>query len=191
MAITFYLILFFAAGNDLIAIKLGLSINQITRTFQVLIVLLPPLAYWVTKRICMSLQRRDHDLVLHGRETGRIVRTGEGNTFEVHEPLPEYERWTLVQHEVPTPVRLAATVDANGVRRVRTRREAVRARISNFYFAQGIQPVTPAELTAAHHDGAAREAIETGNGRARQEIGTSEAYAGREDGGPDPTTSER
>jgi ubiquinol-cytochrome c reductase cytochrome b subunit len=158
MAITFYLILFFAAGNDLIAIKLGLSINQITRTFQVLIVVLPPLAYWVTKRICMSLQRRDHDLVLHGRETGRIVRTGDGNTFEVHEPLPEYDRWTLVQHEVATPVRLAAIVDANGVRRVRTRREAVRARFSNFYFAQGMEPRArrSRQATAAHARRSAR-----------------------------------
>ncbi|MDQ1537627.1 MAG: ubiquinol-cytochrome c reductase cytochrome b subunit, partial [Actinomycetota bacterium] len=86
MAISFYLILFFAAGNDLIAIMLGLSINDITQTFQVAIIAVPPTAYWVTKRICLSLQRRDRDKVLHGRETGRVVRTAEGSFFEVHEP---------------------------------------------------------------------------------------------------------
>jgi ubiquinol-cytochrome c reductase cytochrome b subunit len=162
MAITFYLILFFAAGNDLIAIKLGLSINDITQTFQVLIWVLPPLAYWVTKRICMSLQRRDHDKVLHGRESGRVVRTADGKFFEVHEPLSEHERWTLVQHETATPLQLTATVDANGVRRANTRGERLRAKLSNFYFADGVHPVTPAELAAAHHDGSEREAIEAG-----------------------------
>jgi ubiquinol-cytochrome c reductase cytochrome b subunit len=162
MAISFYLILFFAAGNDLIAIKLGLSINEITRTLQVLLIVFPPAAYWVTKRICMSLQRRDHDLALHGRESGRIVRTAEGSFFEVHESLPEQERWTLVQHETLTPQELAATTDANGVRRVSSRKERARAKVSSFYFAEGVHPVTPAELLAAHHDGSAHEAIEAG-----------------------------
>ena len=160
MAISFYLILFFAAGNDLIAIKLGLSINAITRSLQVLIINVPPLAYWVSQRICLSLQRRDHDRVLHGRETGRVVRTAEGTFFEVHEPLPEHERWTLVQHETPKPLELTATVDANGRPRKHKRRDRLRAKVSGFYFAEGIQPVTPAELAAAHHDGSAREAID-------------------------------
>jgi ubiquinol-cytochrome c reductase cytochrome b subunit len=201
MAITFYLILFFAAGNDLIAIKLGLSINDITQTFQVLIWVLPPLAYWVTKRICLSLQRRDHDLVLHGRESGRVVRTAEGKFFEVHEPLPEHQRWTLVQHETPAPLQLTATVDANGVRRKSTRRERLRAKLSGFYFGDAVQPVTPAELAAAHHDGSAREALETGQDTEPQhwvgqlhggadERPETDAYASHEGGAePDPTSA--
>jgi ubiquinol-cytochrome c reductase cytochrome b subunit len=200
MAITFYLILFLAAGNDLIAIKLGLSINDITRTFQVLIWVLPPITYWVTKRICMSLQRRDHDTVLHGRESGRVVRTAEGEFFEVHEPLSEQDRWTLVQHETLKPVELTATVDANGVRRKSGRGERLRARISNFYFEDGVQPVTPAELAAAHHDGSAREAIEAGQDTEPEhwvgqlhggadERPETDAYASHEDEvGSDPTS---
>jgi ubiquinol-cytochrome c reductase cytochrome b subunit len=161
MALSFYLILFFAAGNDLIAIKLGLSLNDITRTLQVALLVVPPLAYWVTKRICLSLQRRDRDLVLHGRETGRVVRTAEGRFFEVHEPLSEHERWVLVQHdEANKPLQLTATVDANGVRRRGSLKERLRARVSSFYFADAVDPVTPAELAAAHHDGSAHEAIE-------------------------------
>jgi ubiquinol-cytochrome c reductase cytochrome b subunit len=198
MAISFYLILFIAAGNDLIAIKLGLSINDITQALRILLFVVPPLAYWVTKRICMSLQRRDHDLVLHGRESGRIVRTAEGRFFEVHEPLPEHARWTLVQHETLTPLQLTASVDANGVRRRSTRRERLRAKVSSFYFADGVHPVTPAELVAAHHDGSAREAIETGQDSAAQgssgqdwvgqlhggadERPETDAYASHEDG---------
>jgi len=204
MAISFYLILFFAAGNDLIAIKLGLSINAITQTLRVALFVVPPLAYWITKRICMSLQRRDHDLVLHGRESGRVVRTAEGRFFEVHEPLPEDQRWTLVQHERTTPVALAPTVDAHGIPRKSTRRERLRAKVSGFYFADGVQPVTPTELAAAHHDGSAREAIEADQEpvgqepRAVQWVGQlhggaeerpeTDAYASHDDGGdPGPT----
>jgi ubiquinol-cytochrome c reductase cytochrome b subunit len=168
MALSFYFILFFAAGNDLMAIKLGLSINNITQALQVMLLVVPPLAYWVTKRICLSLQRRDHDLVLHGRETGRLVRTAEGSFFEVHEPLAERERWTLVQHESLTPLELTATIDTNGVHKAIGPRKRLRAAVSRFYFTDGVPPVTPAQLAAAHHDGSAHEAIETGQGESEQ-----------------------
>ena len=184
MAISFYLILFVAAGNDLIAIKLGLSINDITQTLQVMLLVVPPLAYWVTKRICMSLQRRDQDKVLHGRESGRVVRTAEGRFFEVHEPLPDHERWTLVQQEILTPLQLTARVDENGVRRKSTRRERLRAKVSSFYFADGVAAVTPAELAAAHHDGSAREAIETGQDSGDHDV-SDPAWVGQLHGGAD------
>ncbi len=184
MAISFYLILFFAAGNDLIAIKLGLSMNSITRILQVMLIVVPPLAYWVTKRICLSLQRRDHDKVLHGRETGRVVRTAEGTFFEVHEPMPEHERWTLVQHETPKPLELTPTIDSSGIRRKHKITHRLRAKISGFYFADGVQPVTPAELAAAHHDGAAHEAIETAIVTAEQDP-DAQQWVGELHGGAD------
>ncbi len=196
MALSFYFILFFAAGNDLIAIKLGLSLNDITRALQVGLLVVPPLAYWVTKRICLSLQRRDRDLVLHGRETGRLVRTAEGKFFEVHEPLPERERWALVQHEAPKPLQLTATVDANGVHKAGTLKERLRGKVSGFYFADVVHPVTPAELAAAHHDGSSHEAIETAQEWVGQLHGgaderpATDAYASHEhelEVDPDPT----
>jgi ubiquinol-cytochrome c reductase cytochrome b subunit len=159
MALSFYFILFFAAGNDLMAIKLGLSLNDITRALQIMIVVVPPLAFWVTKRICLSLQRRDRDLVLHGRESGRIVRTAEGNFFEV-QPLPEYQRWPLVQHETPTPLQVTAG-DGDGARKAPGLKERLRAKLSSFYFSDALPSVTPAELAAAHDDGAVHQAIAT------------------------------
>ena len=154
----------------------------------------------------MSLQRRDHDLVLHGRETGRTVRTAEGRFFDVHEPLPEHERWTLVQHETLTPLQPTATVDANGIRRVGTRRERLRARVSSFYFADGVHPVSPAELASAQHDASAHEAVESGHDSGAQgssapkwvgqlhggadERPETDAYASHEDGeDPGPTAA--
>ena len=78
MAITFYLLLWLGGGNDIMAKLLQLSINDITLTLRVLVLILPPLVYWLVKRTCLGLQRKDREKVLHGRETGVIVRTETG-----------------------------------------------------------------------------------------------------------------
>ena len=163
-ALTFYGVLMFAAGNDIIAIKLGMSINDITHILRLLIFIGPPIAFWVAKRICLGLQRRDRDLVLHGRETGRIVRTADGKFFEAHEPLDPFARWKIVEHEQYQPLQLTSSVDGNGVARRGAAKERLRARLSGFYFNDRVEPVSPAELEAAHYDGHAHEAIEPAEG---------------------------
>ncbi len=157
-ALTFYGVLMFAAANDIIAIKLNMSINDITYFFRAGTFILPVLAFWATRRICLSLQRADRNLVLHGRETGRIVRTADGRFFEAHEPLNEYERWKLVGYEEQRPLELTSGVDAHGVAAPGAGK--LRARLSKFYFQDVVTPVTPEELAAAHHDGHEHEAIE-------------------------------
>ncbi len=153
MAISFYLILFFASGNDIMAIKLRLSINDLTRSFQIGLLVVPPLAFWVTKRICLSLQRHDRETVLHGRETGTIIRTAEGKFFEMHEPLDPYARYSLVQQEAQEPLAIGSGTDANGVATPAAHKERVRGRLSRFYFTDRVDPVTPAEFMAAQHHG--------------------------------------
>jgi ubiquinol-cytochrome c reductase cytochrome b subunit len=173
-ALTIYGVLMFAAGNDLMAIKLGMSINDITRSLQIAFFVAPPLMFWVTKRICLSLQRRDRDLVLHGRETGRILRTADGQFFEKHEPLDAYTRWNLVQHEQHHPLQLESSADGNGVASPTAGKDKVRAKLSAFYFSDRIDPVTPAELEAAHHDGHGHEAIEAAQAGDRSHLESSE-----------------
>ena len=70
MAITFYGIAVINGANDLAATHFDLSINPITWFARIGLFVLPPLAYIVTKRICLGLQRRDREKLLHGRETG-------------------------------------------------------------------------------------------------------------------------
>jgi quinol---cytochrome-c reductase cytochrome b subunit len=152
MAITFYLLLLISGGNDIFATHFSLSINDVTNTLRLLVFVLPPLAYVVTKRICIGLQRKDREKVLHGRETGVIVRTETGEFFEVHEPLDPQARWTLVQHDSYRPLALPPAQDANGVRRPGSRAARLRHRISTFYYEDRIAPVTPAELEAAQHE---------------------------------------
>ncbi|WP_257570779.1 cytochrome bc complex cytochrome b subunit [Streptomyces sp. NP160] len=152
-ALVFYVVMALAATNDLVATHFHISINDMTYVLRALFFVGPPIAFWVTKRICLGLQRRDRELALHGRETGRIVRTADGEYFEVHEPLDVYERWNLVQHEddllVPLPQGKASGLDK------------VRARLSAFFFEDHVAAVTPAELEAAHgHDEGHGQAIE-------------------------------
>ena len=160
-AITAYTILALACVNDIIAIKTGMSINDLTNTFRVAVFVLPLLVFWITKRIALSLQRRDRDTVLHGRETGTIIRTADGRFFERHEPLDEYSRWNLVNYETHSPLQLEAASDVNGVARKGGRKDRLRARLSRFYFSDRVEAVTPAELAAAHHDGHELESIES------------------------------
>ncbi len=144
-ALVSYVISAMAATNDLVATHFHISINDMTYVLRALFFVGPPLAFWVTKRVCLGLQRRDRDLALHGRESGRIVRTADGEYFEVHEPLDVYERWTLVQHEadllVPLPTGRTSPL------------ERLRARTSAFFFEDRIEPITPSELEAAHGHG--------------------------------------
>jgi quinol---cytochrome-c reductase cytochrome b subunit len=152
MAITFYLLLLVSGGNDIIASQLHLSINDITNVLRLLVFVLPPLAFMVAKRMCLGLQRKDREKVLHGRETGTIYRTETGEFFEVHAPLDEYSRWVLVQHEPHRPVELPPAVDENGVRRPGSMFDGLRRRLSRFFFEDRVEPVTPVELEAAHEE---------------------------------------
>ena len=80
------------------------------------VIALPPIAFIITKRLCLSLQLADRDLVLHGKETGRPLRMPSGEFVEVHEPNFAEKAWLLTSHEQLAPLELPL-VDENGVKR--------------------------------------------------------------------------
>ena len=47
----------------------------------------PVIAFFITRRWCISLQRHDSDTLLHGYETGVIMRSPEGGYTEKHLPV--------------------------------------------------------------------------------------------------------
>ncbi len=148
-----FFILILAGSNDLLATHFALSINDITWLFRILVFVAPWLAFVITKRLCLSLQRKDRELVLHGHETGRIVRYSHGEYVEVHKPLDEHERWLRVQHAPLRPLEIEPAEDARGVRRKGVAKDRVRQRISRFFYEDRVEPVTPAELAEAHAHG--------------------------------------
>jgi ubiquinol-cytochrome c reductase cytochrome b subunit len=105
MAVAFYLVLALSAANDVIAYKFHISLNAMTWAGRVGILLLPPLAYFVTYRACLALQQHDREVLVHGMETGIIKRLPDGRFVEVHQPLGptdptgrgalEYGGWTV------------------------------------------------------------------------------------------------
>jgi len=147
-----FLVLALAGSNDIIATHFHLSINDITMFFRLFIFLGPILGFWITKRLCLGLQRRDRELVLHGHETGRILRFADGEYVEVHKVLSEDERWLRVQHESRRPLQIAPETDSRGVVRRGYRKDRFRQRVSQFFYQDRIEPITPAELAAAHPD---------------------------------------
>ncbi|UFU01643.1 ubiquinol-cytochrome c reductase cytochrome b subunit [Ruania suaedae] len=165
-----FFVLVAAGSNDIMATHFHLSLNAITWAFRVLIFVLPVVSFVVTKRICLSLQRKDRELVLHGHETGRVVRFASGEYIEVHRPLDDYERWVLVAHEPRRPLEIAPEEDASGVRRPTYSRDRLRQRVSRFFYEDRIEPVTPSELSAAHSHG---EHDEVEASPARETIGAS------------------
>jgi ubiquinol-cytochrome c reductase cytochrome b subunit len=146
--VTFYGVLWAAASTDLIAVFFQMSLNHVLTVMQIMLVAGPFAAYIITKRTCLALQRKDREIVLHGRETGRIVRLPHGEYIEVHEPLDKFEMYKLVDFKDyrPTVVR----PNKYGKITVGTR---LRAALSRVYFEDRIAPVTQTELNEAQsHD---------------------------------------
>ncbi|ROR71779.1 cytochrome b [Bogoriella caseilytica] len=147
-----FALLVLAGANDLIATHFALSLNDITWVFRVGFFVLPVVLFMVTKRICLGLQRRDRELVLHGHETGRVVQLANGEFMEVHRPLDEHERWVLVAHAPERPLEPGPATDRHGVDRPGYKIDRVRAAISRFFYEDRVEPVSPSEVEAAHHD---------------------------------------
>lgn len=87
MSIAFYLVLSISAGNDIFAEKFDISLNAMTWIGRIGLLVAPPIAYWVTYRICLGLQQHDREVLEHGIETGILVRAPHGQYFERHQPL--------------------------------------------------------------------------------------------------------
>ena len=148
---TFYGLAWAAGGNDIIAIKLESDINNITYFMRVAIFLGPLLAFWITRRWCISLQRHDNETLLHGYETGIIMRDPQGGYSERHAPIDGRRAYTLTARDRDHVLTAGEDTDEAGVAKPNSRSERVRAKLSAWAFGHNVQKPTAAELEAAHH----------------------------------------
>ena len=148
---TFYGLLWAAGGNDLLAINLSLSINQITYFMRVAVFVLPVVAFFITRRWCISLQRHDQ------RQAAARLRDRH------HHALPR--GWLLREAPADQP-RSAPTRSPPGsaTRSTRSRPRSTRTAwppaapapsgsapgCSALMFADNIQKPTREELEEAH-----------------------------------------
>ncbi|MFK4068347.1 cytochrome bc complex cytochrome b subunit [Streptomyces sp. NPDC029674] len=143
-------VLMIGGGNDIWATHFHLSINALTWFVRIGFFVVPVLAFVVTHRICLGLQHRDQEKVLHGRETGTIKRLPHGEYVEVHEPLTQAELYRLTAHEQPRPYEIGPEVDANGVTRKVRPSDRLRARLARAMYGPRAQvpKATPEEYLA-------------------------------------------
>jgi ubiquinol-cytochrome c reductase cytochrome b subunit len=178
-AMTAYGMLWIGGGNDLVATQFHVSLNAVTYFLRVAVFVMPVLAFMVTKRICIGLQRSDEERLLHGAETGIIERDPSGAYSERHAPISQGEAWTLTQHR-----QYAALMPAESdpdLTDGQLQRENLRRRASRFYFIDTLRKPTRAELEeAAHHhgdgdgDGNGHEVEGDGNGHHSITAGTTQ-----------------
>ncbi|MET8779956.1 cytochrome bc complex cytochrome b subunit [Nocardia sp. NPDC004654] len=99
MAIAFYVVLTLSCVNDIIALKFDISLNATTWIGRIGLLVAPPVAYFLTYRFCIGLQRSDRAVLEHGIETGVIKRLPHGEYIEVHQPLGPVD-----EHGHPIPL---------------------------------------------------------------------------------------
>ena len=139
-------------GNDIIATRFSLDLNAISIFLRVAVFVLPVLAFIITRRICLGLQRRDRDRVLHGSESAIIQQNPEGGFSEPHAPIDKGEEFLLTQHNQYPPLEVDSGVDSRGVAR-KVEVTPWRARLSRWYLAHQIPKPTAAQIEAARlHD---------------------------------------
>jgi ubiquinol-cytochrome c reductase cytochrome b subunit len=95
--------------------------------------------------VCLALQKKDREVVMHGYESDRLVKLPGGEFIEVHQPLDEYERWRLVSYESYEPLMIRP--NARGKITVG---QHLRAAASRWFFEDRITPVTRGELESSH-----------------------------------------
>jgi quinol---cytochrome-c reductase cytochrome b subunit len=102
-AVTFWGVLWLEGANDIIADQLQIPLFTLTWIARFAVILGPIIAYWVTKRICLGLQRKDAHLLEHGVETGIIRQLPSGAYVEETRPVSEDLRAVLEYNQVGRP----------------------------------------------------------------------------------------
>ncbi|MFD8200174.1 cytochrome bc1 complex cytochrome b subunit [Streptomyces sp. NPDC003470] len=135
--IVFYAVLLTAGGNDIIAYTFDLSLNVLTWVFRVCLVVLPPAAFVVTKRVCLAMRESERVLLAEGEETGELRQTLAGGYTESHAPLDAEKRYVLRSREEPEPLaRTAPDAEAPHVGRLR-------ATLSEWYYGDRVDVEEP------------------------------------------------
>jgi quinol---cytochrome-c reductase cytochrome b subunit len=151
-AVVFYGVLWAESANDIIADRFQIPLYTLTWFARVLVVAGPAIAFVVTRRVCIGLQRKDGDLLEHGVETGIIRQLPDGGFIEEHRPLTERERAPLRAKQAASLMPAPGSRDGNGVPAPRSNGVGGRARaIANRAFAETVDFQAEAHGTGNGH----------------------------------------
>jgi ubiquinol-cytochrome c reductase cytochrome b subunit len=86
MGLTFWGILFASGATDVIAATFDVPFELLVWAGRIGLLVLPPVAYLVVRRICLGLQRADRDVLERGVLTGVLQERPDGVYVEVRRP---------------------------------------------------------------------------------------------------------
>ncbi|WP_129312195.1 ubiquinol-cytochrome c reductase cytochrome b subunit [Streptomyces sp. L2] len=136
-AVVCYAVLLMAGGNDVLAYEFDVSVNMLTWIFRVAVFVAPVLAYHVTKRVCLAMQKHERTLLEEGEETGEVIQDLAGGMGETHERLDQDTRYKLLVRDIPRPL-VHPGADAPLHRRLQ-------ASLSSWYYRDRVDMPTTAE----------------------------------------------
>ncbi|WOP38999.1 ubiquinol-cytochrome c reductase cytochrome b subunit [Streptomyces sp. Li-HN-5-13] len=134
-AICCYGVLLAAGGNDIIAHTFKISLNALTWIFRISFVVVPPLAFMITKRVCLALQEAELQRLAEGEETGEVRQNVTGGYSESHVPVDEETRYVLRARELPKPLAAPAADGDGGVPQL----QRLRATLSSWYYGDRVE----------------------------------------------------
>jgi ubiquinol-cytochrome c reductase cytochrome b subunit len=149
--VVFYGIMWLEGANDLIAVHLQIPLYTLTEIARYAIFIGPVIAFWVTRRLCIGLQRRDASMLAHGVETGIIHQLPNGAFVEAERPVTPAEAAALIELPPASVTEPRSDTDENGLPSPSRRGPLGRLQsVAHDYFVEGISLAPP---TNGHTNG--------------------------------------
>jgi ubiquinol-cytochrome c reductase cytochrome b subunit len=182
--ISFYGVLWAEGANDILADHFDISLYLTTEIARWAWFVVPIIAYIITKRICLGLQRKDAHLLEHGVEIGIIRQLPTGEFIEESRPVTDEERAVLESRTMhPALPAGAGTKDGVPAPGMRGAIGKVRERLYNV-----VTESVPMPTGNGHGDGHGNGHAIEGNGHGEhapaQVPSGAEASSGEEPAGP-------
>ncbi|WP_245979859.1 cytochrome b [Streptomyces diacarni] len=127
--VTTYAVLLGAGGQDVLSVLFTWPIESMTWIFRGAFFLAPPLAFWLTRRVCLGLQAQDRVRLRAGDGTGEVEQVA-GGYQEARTPLAGAEQHTILVKDVPP------RLTADEARRT----GALRRRLYFWYYGERVEP---------------------------------------------------
>ena len=103
MALSFWMVLNVAWGDDLMAQTFKMDIDTVVAVLRLALLFVPPIVFVFVYWFCLGLEEHDREILEEGIETGLVQRLPNGDYVEVHQPLAEAE---LSYAGTPVPKRV-------------------------------------------------------------------------------------
>ncbi|UQW99605.1 ubiquinol-cytochrome c reductase cytochrome b subunit [Streptomyces sp. RerS4] len=129
--LTAYTVLLVAGAQDIVAFVFDLSVQALTWALRCALLVLPPVAFWLTRRICLALQEQDVKALESGLTTDEVRQSVEGGYHPTHRPPGHRERYAMAVHRVPAAMEMPGA---------RGRADRLRRFLSRWYYGDRIAP---------------------------------------------------